>query len=285
LSLFTTEEKPRLWTRTVRYWSPTARYCLQTEAHVYALAVAASVLLSFYPFLILMLAFCKNVLHSTAARDTILLALGDYFPGELGNFLKYNLGPKVVYVGNVPLMSMLLLLFTVNGVFEPLEVAFNRLWGVAENRSYLKNQLVALGLAFLCGSLALISIIMTAMNQVWASRWAVPGGQAEEWINRLIFKLAALPISILALFFVYWLLPNRRIAAVKVVPVAILVGLSLEGLKYVYLMVWGWLGAKLAREYGVFQHSVGILLWSFVAALIILAGAEWAARREMKVTQ
>jgi uncharacterized BrkB/YihY/UPF0761 family membrane protein len=255
---------------------------MQTEAHVYALAVAASVLLSFYPFLILMLAFCKNVLHSTAARDAILLALGDYFPGELGAFLRYNLGPKVVYVGHVQAMSMLLLLFTVNGIFEPLEVAFNRLWGVTKNRSYLKNQLVALGLAFLCGSLAILSIIMTAMNQVWAVRLAPADGKASVWVNVLIFKLAALPISILALFFVYWLLPNRRIRAVKVVPVAILVGLSLEALKYVYLMVWWWLGPKLAREYGVFQHSVGILLWSFVAAMLVLAGAQWAARREIR---
>jgi membrane protein/epoxyqueuosine reductase len=53
-------------------------------------------------------------------------------------------------------------------------------------------------------------------------------------------------------------------------------------LKYVYLMVWWWLGPKLAREYGVFQHSVGILLWSFVAAMLVLAGAEWAARREIR---
>jgi uncharacterized BrkB/YihY/UPF0761 family membrane protein len=255
---------------------------MQTEAHVYALAVAASVLLSFYPFLILMFAFCKNVLHSTAARDAILLALGDYFPGELGTFLQYNLGPKVVYVGHVQAMSMLLLLFTVNGIFEPLEVAFNRLWGATKNRSYLKNQLVALGLAFLCGSLAILSIIMTAMNQVWAARLAPAAGKPSVWVNVLIFKLAALPISILALFFVYWLLPNRRIRAVKVVPVAILVGLSLEVLKYVYLMVWWWLGPKLAREYGVFQHSVGILLWSFVAAMLVLAGAEWAARRDIR---
>jgi hypothetical protein len=37
--------------------------------------------------------------------------------------------------------------------------------------------------------------------------------------------------------------------------------------------------AKLAREYHMFQYSVVILLGSFIAALIVLAGAEFAARR------
>jgi hypothetical protein len=36
---------------------------------------------------------------------------------------------------------------------------------------------------------------------------------------------------------------------------------------------------KLDREYRMFQYSVTILLGSFVASLIVLAGAEFAARR------
>jgi membrane protein len=45
--------------------------------------------------------------------------------------------------------SMFLLLLTANGIFEPLEVALNRAWGVAKNRSHFKNQLISLGLIFL----------------------------------------------------------------------------------------------------------------------------------------
>ena len=32
-------------------------------------------------------------------------------------------------------------------------------------------------------------------------------------------------------------------------------------------------------EYGPFVYSVTIILWGFFASLIMLAGAEWAARR------
>jgi membrane protein/epoxyqueuosine reductase len=61
--------------------------------------------------------------------------------------------------------------------------------------------------------------------------------------------------------------------------VAILVGLALEALKYVNLLVAPLLSAKLHREYFVFEHSVTIVLWSFVAAMIVLAGAHWTARQ------
>jgi hypothetical protein len=35
---------------------------------------------------------------------------------------------------------------------------------------------------------------------------------------------------------------------------------------------------KLAREYGVFQYSVTLIFLGFLASMLVLAGAEWAAR-------
>ena len=118
------------------------------------------------------------------------------------------------------------------------------------------------------------------LNHNWIS--GVTGGhqQVAEWIGLLIFKLAALPVSIFALFLVYWLLPNRKIEPSRVAPVAIIVGLALEALKYVNLLVSPMLTEKLKHEYDVFRFSVTILLTSFVASLIVLAGAHWTARQD-----
>jgi membrane protein len=269
-TLFGSPARAGLWSRIMGACVPTLRYCMQTEVHVYALAVAASALLSFYPFLVVMLSFCRNVLRWPAAADAIYLALNDYLPGDLAAFLKRNLPMR----GAFQVASMFLLLLTANGVFEPLEVALNRAWGVARNRSYLKNQLVSLGMIFLCGGLALLSLILTAMNA------KCHPGRPELWVNLLVFKLAAVVISILALFLIFWLLPNRRIPPARVAPVAILVGLVLEGMKYMNLLIWPPLRDKLEREYGVFHNSATILIWSFVGAMIVLAGAQWAARVE-----
>jgi YihY family inner membrane protein len=252
---------------------PTARYVFQTEAHVYALAIAASVLLSFFPFVIVMVSFCRSVLHSPAAVQAIYLALEDFFPGDLAAFVKRNLVAQTA-----PLWSMVLLLLTANGVFEPLEVALNRAWGVAKNRPYWKNQLVALGLIFACGALALISLMLTALNKSWAPAWA---GHTDwsSWLNVLVFKLAAIPLSIFALFLVYWLLPNCKINPRAVAPAAIFVGLALEAIKYLDIFLWQYFQVKIKNEYGPFQHSALILLWSFAGGLIVLAGAEWTARK------
>ena len=76
----------------------------------------------------------------------------------------------------------------------------------------------------------------------------------------------------------YWLLPNRRIDPSRVAPVAIAVGFVLELLKYPNLLVWPFFSNRLKNEYTIFQHSVTILIWSFAAALVVLAGAEWTAR-------
>ena len=59
--------------------------------------------------------------------------------------------------------SLGILLVTSSGVFLPLEVALNRIWRFENNRSYLGNQLISLGLAFACGALALLSIALTAV--------------------------------------------------------------------------------------------------------------------------
>lgn len=251
---------------------------METEAHVYALAVAGSTLLAFYPFMMVMLSLCRDVLHWPAAMQAIYLALGDFFAGEPGQFIVRNLQPYMV--PKLHWVSMVLLLFTANGIFEPLEVALNRAWGVEGNRSYVKNQLVSLGLIFACGSLALGSLMLTAVNTGWISDLTRSHANVELWLNLLAFKLAALPVSILALFLIYWLLPNRKVDARRVAPVAIVVGLVMEGLKYVNLLLWPWLSAKLNKEYSVFQHSVTILIWSFVVAMVVLAGAHWTARQD-----
>lgn len=263
--------------RLGRAWTPTVVYWMETEVHVYGFSIAANVLLSFFPFLIVMVSFCRYFLHWQAAEAAIYLALQDYFPGSTGDFLIRNLRATVDMHGPFQLASLFLLLFTANGIFEPLEVALNRVWGIRKNRSFLRNQVVSLGLIFACGSLALVSTMFTAMNQALFAN--ITGGRVTTMVGLIFFKMAAFPVSILMLFLVYWLLPNRRTVPSKLIPVSIMVGIALEGMKYVNLIAWPFLHAKLVNEYGPFVNSVTIVLWSFAASMIVLAGAEWAARR------
>lgn len=262
--------------RLLRGFRPTLRYCSETEAHVFALSIAVSVLLSFYPFLLVMLSLCHDVLQWKTAEEAVYFALRDFFPDQVGVFIERNLRASVASRGPFHLVSVLLLLFTANGIFEPLEVALNRAWKTA-NRSYLRNQIFSLGLIFACGSLAMVSATLTALNRDFLTGMGYRGTVLSV-LSVAFFKMAAVPVAMAILFLVYWLLPNLRVPAMKIVPAAILVGLVLEVLKYVNVLTWPWLRVKLSREYGPFVYSVCIVLWSFLAAMVVLAGAEWSAR-------
>lgn len=257
----------------------TFQYWMETEVHVYAFSIAVNVLLAFFPFLIVMVSLCHYILHWKGAEAAIFLALQDYFPEPLGGFIQRNLRSTVERQGPLQFVSIFLLFFTANGIFEPLEVALNKAWGVTKNRTFLKNQLVSLGLIFACGGLVLISTVLTAVNRDALSQITGASARITLVASLAFFKAAALPMSILMLFLIYWILPNRKLRPSTVIPAAILVGITLELLKYLNALTWPWLRVKLEREYGPFAYSVTIILWSFLAAMIILAGAEWSARR------
>jgi len=196
--------------------APTFRYWMQTEVHVYAFSVAANVLLSFYPFLIVVMSVSRRVFDENTTIAAIQLALHDYFPDSFTGFLYTKGRHENLPLGRpVEIASVILLLFTANGIFEPLEVALNRVWGIAKNRSFFRNQLVSLGLIFACGGLGLASMMLTALNQ------ASSKGAAASFMAGLLFKVAALPMAVLILFLIYYFLPNGRPPIDRVIAAAI----------------------------------------------------------------
>jgi YihY family inner membrane protein len=252
---------------------------MQTEVHVYAFSMAANVLLSFFPFLIVMVSLCRYVLQWNAAEQAIYLVLKEVFPDQIGGFIQRNLKFTVDVRGPFQVVSVLLLLFTANGIFEPLEVALNRAWGITKNRSYFRNQLVSFGLIQVCGALSLLSFSAAALHQeVWRAA-GVTNSTVVMQASLTMFKIASVPISVITLIFIYWILPNGKIDWKRLVPVSVVVAILLELLKAVTLLIWPFLRSKLDREYGPFMYSATIVLWSFVASMIVLAGADWAARR------
>ncbi len=246
----------------------TFHYWFQTEVHVYGFSIAANVLLSLFPFLIVMISVCHDLLGWKTAGNTINLILQEYFPKNIQVFISGNIPHRTLQI-----FSLLLLLLTANGIFEPLEVALNHIWGIRKNRSFVRNQLVSLGLIFACGSLALLSSVLTGINMK-----LLGSDPVSQSVAVVFFRMAAAPISILMLFLIYWLLPNARMPAKLALLPAIFVGLALEALKYVNLLTWPLWYRKLHAEYGPFYISVTIILWSFLGAMIILGGAEWAAQ-------
>ena len=222
-----------------------------------------------------MILLCKSALHWQAAVSVIIQTVNDYFPEGFGvNFRGYLIGASY---SRFSWLSVFLLLFTANGIFVPLEVAFNRIWRVKQNRSFARNQVVSLGLIFVCGVLVLASISVTTVNvQFLISKFGA--SRVSAILQSFIFKIVALPMTTLLIFLIYWILPNAKIPVRRLIPASVAVSVLLEISKYINIATWPWLRAKLLREVPPFVQSISILLWSFIGTMIILAGAEWSAR-------
>src|ERR1700678_3112994 len=141
----------------------TAKYLLRTDVHTFAFSVTANAILSFFPFVVLLMTLIRRVFHSKMMYDVVVELLRDYLPAGQ-EFVIRNLNAIVNSRQRVQVVSLIILLVTSSGVFMPLEVALNRIWRFPNNRSYFGNQLISLGLAFACGVLALLSIALTASN-------------------------------------------------------------------------------------------------------------------------
>ncbi len=257
----------------------TFHYMMRTEVHTFAFSVAANSILSFFPFMVLLMTLVRKVFHSSVMYDVIVELLRDYIPtGQ--DFVIRNLNMLVSARNRAQVFSLVILLFTSTGIFIPLEVALNKVWGFRNNRSYLGNQMVSLGLAFACGTLALLSIAMTAGNRALLEG-ALQGH--APWIVRMVgfltMKAFAIAATIAIFFLIYWLLPNGKVPPLKVLPAAVMMGLLSEALKYAYILALPWLNFQ--EVYGPFALSVSLMFWAFLSGMLLLTGAYLTANKGM----
>jgi YihY family inner membrane protein len=267
-------------TRRSGLLASTVKYLMRTDVHTFAFSVAANSILSFFPFVVLLMTLIRQVFHSRVMYEVVVELLRDYLPtGQ--EFVIRNLNAMVNSRHRVQIVSLVILLVTSSGVFMPLEVALNRIWGIANNRSYLGNQVVSLGLAFGCGVLALVSIALTAGNVALLELLLSGHG---SWFVRLVgflvMKVFAIGASIAIFFLIYWILPNGKVPARAVLPAAVIMGLLSEALKYGYILALPRL--NFAEVYGPFALSVSLMLWAFLSGLLLLAGANLSAEEHRR---
>ena len=254
-------------------WS-TLRYLTQTEVHTYAFSVAANAILSFFPFIVLLLTLIRRVIRSQAMYNVVLELLREYLPSNK-DFVIRNLQFLASVRGRGQVLSFVVLLITSTGIFLPLEVALNSIWGFKKNRSYLMNLVVSLGLALACGCLAMLSIALTAQNLrilgvvISGPNFVIAG------LGFIVMKASAILATIGIYFLIYWLLPHGKVPARAVLPAAIITGLVSEAAKYIYILLLPWLNFQ--EVYGPFAVSVTLMFWSFWSGMLLLGGAYLSA--------
>lgn len=248
------------------------------SSHVYshASAIAFNALLSFFPFIVLLLVLFRKVFQWPAGYEMLLTLLRDDYLPAGGAFITRNL--RVVATNSTTaIFSMLALMFTSAGVFAPIELALNRAWRINEERTFLRSRLMALLLVFICGLLAMGSIYVTASSQAIIKDLlgSAVNNDLLRFISALLIKILILPVTIAIFLSIYYLLPNRSVPIRRVLPAAIFTGLFWELLKYFF--VWALPILDFASVYGPFYITVTLVMWAFISSMLLLLGANLSA--------
>ena len=254
-------------------------YMTKTEVHTYAFSVAAQVILSLFPFIVLLLTLSQRIFHSTRMADVVGEMMANFLPNHqvfvMGQMRKLASGHA-----QTKIFSLVMLFITVTGVFLPLEVALNSVWGVTKNRSYLHNQVVSIGLAIGVALLAMASVALSAAQRTVLG-WLFLGHTNNvvfNFVAQSFLQICALVASVGLFFLIYWGLPNRKVPPRAVLPTAIVMGVLWTVAKYVYILALPHLDFH--SIYGAFDVSVSLIMWAFISGLLLLAGAYVSATRQ-----
>ncbi len=261
---------------TARLLGPSARLLTTTEAHTYAYSVSANFLLASLPFLFLMLWIAHHLLPSLTTQQAIIGQFaGRYLPA--GQDRLFADAARLASRRTVQIFSLFMLALSSSGVFLPLEVALNSIWGFKQNRSYAGNAIVSLGLVLACGLIAYASIVAASLGTAVVS-WLLPASWAplDHVVSTALVLLCSFPAGVAVFFLIYWKLPNGKVSAAQVFPAALYTGLIAEIFTTVFPLLLPWF--DFPAVYASLAVPVTLILWGYCGALLLLFGASLSAR-------
>ena len=265
------------------------KYLLDSEVHTFAFSVAANVILSFIPFIVLLYLLADTVFHHSVMMQLVIKDMVAYFLPSNQSFIADNLAAvaEASSKHGVQVFSLIIILVACTGIFLPLEVALNQAWGVTKSRNYLHNQVIAFGLAFLMMVLGMTSILLNAaarevLGVIFDHTTNINWFDSVlhftyKGTSFLMLSASTGVASILFFFSIYWLLPNRKVPWRHVLRTSIYTGVIWLVSKYIFELVLPHM--HLVDLYGRFYVSVGLLFWAYVSGLILFAGAQFSVAR------
>jgi membrane protein len=266
----------RAW-KARSHFAPSLRYLTATEAHVYAFAIAANALLSFFPFVLILLGLCRNWLHWQGSYNAILDLLRANLPSG-SDFVVHDLTALVGGRQRIQVVTVLFMFYASSGVFLPLELALNKVWNIERNRNLLTNILISFCLAIFSGLVALLSAaaaggILHALSFLFG--W-LPWRIVVEALSRLALEALSIPVMIVIYLAIYYVLPHGKVPARQVLPAAIVAGIATEIIKIIYFLTLPLFSFH--ETYGPFAVPVILVFWAYVGSMVMLWGAHFSAQ-------
>ena len=262
------------WVFFRRMW-PSIYDLTTTEAYVSASAIAFNVLLSFFSFLVLIGSLLVNVFHWQRGYETFYLLLRSLVPKESSQIFwsldRVTLGPG----GKATVVSFALLIFSSMGIFQPIEMAFNRAWGFRE-RGVVRQYLVYLALVGGCAAILLLGIVLGSFYNA-ALESVSTSLEARAWAFRFIGPIISLPFLVALIFLIYYVVPNGRIEAGNLVFPSVAMALLWVLMTLLFRVALPLLDFE--EAYHQLATLMALVTWVFISSYLLLLGAHLTTRQ------
>lgn len=244
-----------------------------------AAGIAYYALFSLFPLLLVFIAVGSFILEEQFIRNQLMAFIPEFFPVVQQEILR-SIETVLSSRGTVTVIGMIGLLWSATSVFYLLSLNINRAWTTANQRSYIRRRLIALGIV---GAFVALLLGLMFVNQVfqiiirYKPPWIDPSFFATSlWQNlsHILFFLLKFAI----LFLLYWWIPNTRVNGKAALWGAAFSSFTLELTRLVFyrLVRLGWIHYELV--YGTIGVVITFLLWVYLMSWIVLFGAHLSAR-------
>jgi len=240
-----------------------------------AMSLVYTTLLSMVP----LLAFSFSVLKAFGAHNAVEpFLLGVLEPlGEQGVEIAHNVIEFVdnVRVGVLGFVGLLFLLYTVIALVQKIELAFNSIWRVEHSRSLAQRFSNYLSV-ILIGPLLVVSAMgITATVMSTAAMQTIAGVEPFGTLITEVSRLVPYLLIIAAFTFIYVFVPNTRVRLLPALAGAVVAGVLWQSVGWGFAnLVAG--SARYAAIYSSFAILILLLIWLYLAWLILLIGANVA---------
>lgn len=244
----------------------------------HAAAISFYALLSFFPFLLLIISLLGSIAVDDADRLAVLGFVFRYFPTRL-DFVTTQLDAFREMRLQVGVAGGLALMWASLGVFGAITSAVNDAWGADTQRSFLKHRLVSFLMLAAGGGTMIVALLFVSAVQMVETSWFGALLQQFAWLRpleTLAFRYAATILLILAVGPLFYFVPNVKTRFRDVWLGAILTGVLWRVTLGGFSQLVGSSG-RLTMVHGSIAAVVVFLLWIYVSSVILMFGVEFTA--------
>jgi membrane protein/epoxyqueuosine reductase len=229
---------------------------------VLANAISFNILLCLFPLLLVLGAVAQQLPLGSRAASALHALLEELIPfGHQA--LSQSLKGLAKTARGLEFFSLVLIVWGSSGIFMPVEMALNRVWGGRGPRSFLVSRVLAFLMTVAGGVIALASVALTSAARAYSRDWPRLAG--------LSAKGSAVLLTVLLFFLVYRLVPDANVSSRVALKAALWAGGAWEGAKYLFLIQLNRM--NLQAFYGPLAFAVSLVLWSYVSSLTLVFGA------------